>query len=110
MQEVHWSSQEGVTSHCRAEWGCYWFLEVECPLENSASFPYAMFSSVFILACFCLFFCVFEVKYPQQNISFDPGITYTHNVMCHDLVYFCRQEVAFMYAFLLLKWNALCFT
>ena len=65
VQEVHRSSQEGVTSHCWAEWGCYWFLEVECPLENSASFPYChvfkLFFFLFVFACYVQYWC------------FDPG-------------------------------------
>ena len=96
MQEVHRSSQEGVTSHCRAEWGYYWFLEVECPLENSASFPYCHVFKLFFFA-----FCVFEVECPQQNTD---ALTLVATLVCHDLVYFCSQRVAFMtlYVFLLL--------
>ena len=90
MQEVHRSSQEGVTSHCQAEWGYYWFLEVECPLENSASI-------ISILPCFqvCFFFpfCVFEVECPQQNTD---ALTLVATLVCHDLVYFCSQRVSFM--------------
>ena len=97
MQEVHRSSQEGVTSHCQAEWGYYWFLEVECPLENSASI-------ISILSCFQVFFffpfCVFEVECPQQNTD---ALTLVATIVCHDLVYFCSR-VSFMtlYVFLLL--------
>ena len=99
MQEVHRSSQQGVTSHCRAEWGCYWFLEVECPLENSASFPYCH-----VFKLFFFFAYVLEVECPQQNTD---ALTLVATLMCHDLVYFCSHRVAFMYVFAPL---AFCFT
>ena len=87
VQEVHRSSEKGVTSYCPAKWGYYWLLEVECPLENSAF--------ICILLCFfcllvCLCFFLFFLKWNALNIlwCFDPG-----TLMCHD---FCRQEVAFI--------------
>ena len=82
VQEVHRSSQEGVTSYCWAKWGCYWFLEVECPLKTVPSFATVVFSSCFLFACLCFFLF-------WSCWCFDPCTP-----MCHDI---CRQEVAFIY-------------
>ena len=83
VQEVHRSSQEGVTSYCWAKWGCYWFLEVECPLENSAFICNCCVFKLFFVVCLCFFFFFWSCW------CFDPGTP-----MCHDI---CRQEVAFIY-------------
>ena len=62
----------------------------QCLISILSCFQVVVFL-FFFLACLC-----------SYNTD---ALTLVH--LCHDLVYFCSQRVAFMYVFFLLKWNTL---
>ena len=73
VQEVHRSSQQGVTSHCRAEWGML--------LVSRSGVPSGKQCLISILSCFqvVVFFCLcsWSEMPSTKHWCFDPGM-YTH--------------------------------
>ena len=120
--KMSWSKEfsiSGLQWTCRSEGGtsvisggCYLALSswMGILLVSRSGVPSGKQCLISILSCFQVFFFffayVFEVECPQQNTD---ALTLVATLVCHDLVYFCSQRVAFMTLYVFCS-TCLCFT